>query len=94
MAEQLAVEVNVKNMTEHTAGAAAAAGQALVFDLDWTWLCLVWYRKGNPGIYPRRSKSSDIVRIQNESTLEFDYTQTELKSMQPCQTHRQMVNAT
>ena len=33
MAEQLAVEVNVKNVMEHT-GAAASAGQALVFDLD------------------------------------------------------------
>ena len=35
MAEQLAVEVNVKNVMEHTGtAAAAAAGQALVFDLD------------------------------------------------------------
>ena len=33
MAEQLAVEVNVKNVTEHT-GAAAAAGQAHLFCLD------------------------------------------------------------
>ena len=37
MAEQLAVEVDVKNVTEYT---AAAAGQALVFYLDdqETWL--------------------------------------------------------
>ena len=37
MAEQLAVEVDVKNVMEYT---AAAAGQALVFDLDdqETWL--------------------------------------------------------
>ena len=33
MAEQLAVEVDVKSMTQYTA-AAAEAGQALVFDLD------------------------------------------------------------
>ena len=32
MAEQLAVEVDVKNVTEHTA--AAAAGQAHLFCLD------------------------------------------------------------
>ena len=37
MAEQLAVEVYVKNVTEYT---AAVTGQALVFDLDdqETWL--------------------------------------------------------
>ena len=39
MTEQLAVEVNVKNVMEYT---AAAAVQALVFDLDdqKTWLML------------------------------------------------------
>ena len=36
MAEQLAVEVNVKNVTEQQHGTAAAAGQALIFALD-TW---------------------------------------------------------
>ena len=40
-AKQLAVEVNVKNVMEHTAaaGAAAAAGQAHLFGLDIFSLC-------------------------------------------------------
>ena len=34
MAEQLAVEVDVKNVMHGARAAAAAAGQALLFDLD------------------------------------------------------------